>query len=51
MDLGNESQLTFHALLGGIDPDLSWKSLRLFEKSVLPRLVAAGMVKGPARAA
>lgn len=51
MDLGHESQLTFHALLGGIDPDLSWKSLRLFEKSVLPRLVAAGMVKGPARAA
>jgi hypothetical protein len=44
--LGDQSQVTFHALLGGLDPELSWKSLRLFENAVLPELVAAGLVKG-----
>lgn len=44
--LGPDSQVTFHALLGGLDPELSWKSLRLFEKAVLPELVSAGLVKG-----
>jgi hypothetical protein len=24
--------------MGGLDPDLSWKSLRLFEREVLPRI-------------
>ena len=37
--------INFHALLGGLDPDLSWASLRLFEQAVLPRLVDAGMVE------
>ena len=37
--------INFHALLGGLDPDLSWASLLLFEKAVLPRLVEAGMVE------
>ena len=37
--------INFHALLGGLDPDLSWASLLLFEKQVLPRLVDAGMVE------
>ena len=46
MDLGPQSQLTFHALLGGLDPDLSWRSLKLFEQAVLPRLVDAGMIEG-----
>lgn len=36
--------INFHALLGGLDPDLSWASLRLFEKEVLPRLIDAKMV-------
>ena len=46
MELGPQSQLTFHALLGGLDPDVSWRSLKLFEKAVLPRLVDAGMIEG-----
>ncbi|MEZ5735522.1 MAG: LLM class flavin-dependent oxidoreductase [Novosphingobium sp.] len=37
--------INFHALLGGLDPELSWASLLLFEKEVLPRLVDAGMVE------
>lgn len=45
--LGPETQVTFHALLGGLDPELSWKNLRLFEKAVLPELVAAGLVSRP----
>jgi len=32
--------LLFHPLMGGMDPELSWASLRLFEKAVLPRLRA-----------
>ncbi|HYE50724.1 MAG TPA: LLM class flavin-dependent oxidoreductase [Azospirillaceae bacterium] len=47
--LGPQSQVTFHALLGGLDPELSWKSLRLFEREVHPRLVAEGLVRGPRR--
>lgn len=42
-DLGPETQVTFHALFGGIDPALSWRSLHLFEEKVLPRLVADGL--------
>jgi alkanesulfonate monooxygenase SsuD/methylene tetrahydromethanopterin reductase-like flavin-dependent oxidoreductase (luciferase family) len=37
--------INFHALLGGLDPDLSWASLLRFEKQVLPRLIDAGMVE------
>lgn len=47
-DLGPDAQLTFHALLGGLDPDLSWKGLRLFERAVLPRLIDTGLVARPA---
>ena len=32
----------FHPLMGGMDPELSWASLRLFEKAVLPRLRERG---------
>jgi alkanesulfonate monooxygenase SsuD/methylene tetrahydromethanopterin reductase-like flavin-dependent oxidoreductase (luciferase family) len=46
-DRGPDSQVTFHALLGGLDPELSWKSLRLFEREVHPRLVAEGIVRPP----
>jgi hypothetical protein len=28
----------FHPLMGGMDPELSWESLRLFETKVLPRI-------------
>jgi hypothetical protein len=37
--LANEmGSLVFHPLMGGMDPDLGWESLELFEKKVLPRL-------------
>lgn len=42
--LGPDSRMTFHALLGGLDPELSWQSLKLFEQEVLPKLVAEGLV-------
>ncbi len=42
--LGRGTAVTFHALLGGIDPDLSWKGLRLFEQAVLPRLRNEGLI-------
>ena len=32
------TSLLFHPLMGGMDPELSWASLRLFERAVLPRL-------------
>lgn len=47
VELGAGTAVTFHALLGGLDPEVSWRSLRLFETAVLPRLVAAGLVKAP----
>ena len=37
--------INFHALLGGLDPELSWASLLRFEKQLLPRLIDAGMVE------
>jgi alkanesulfonate monooxygenase SsuD/methylene tetrahydromethanopterin reductase-like flavin-dependent oxidoreductase (luciferase family) len=36
--LGPMDSLMFHPLMGGMDPELSWASLKLFEKAVLPRL-------------
>jgi len=37
-NLGATGTLLFHPLMGGMDPDLSWKSLRLFERRVLPQI-------------
>jgi len=45
-ELGAGTSVTFHALLGGLDPEVSWRSLKLFEKDVLPRLVSEGLVTG-----
>jgi alkanesulfonate monooxygenase SsuD/methylene tetrahydromethanopterin reductase-like flavin-dependent oxidoreductase (luciferase family) len=45
-ELGKGTAVGFHALLGGLDPEVSWRSLRLFESAVLPRLVEAGLVTG-----
>jgi alkanesulfonate monooxygenase SsuD/methylene tetrahydromethanopterin reductase-like flavin-dependent oxidoreductase (luciferase family) len=42
--LGADTAVTFHALLGGLDPELSWRSLRLFERDVLPRLHNTGLL-------
>ncbi len=36
--MGPMDALLFHPLMGGMDPELSWESLRLFERAVLPRL-------------
>jgi alkanesulfonate monooxygenase SsuD/methylene tetrahydromethanopterin reductase-like flavin-dependent oxidoreductase (luciferase family) len=33
--------LLFHPLMGGMEPELSWASLRLFEQKVLPAIRAA----------
>ena len=46
-ELGAGTSVTFHALFGGIDPEVSWRSLRLFEKEVLPRLEAEGLIEKP----
>ncbi|MFF0283903.1 LLM class flavin-dependent oxidoreductase [Rhodococcus aetherivorans] len=39
---GEHDELRFHPLFGGLDPDESWESLRLFEDRVLPKLIANG---------
>jgi len=37
-----DGELMLHPLMGGIEPELAWASLRLFEAEVLPRLDARG---------
>ncbi len=34
--------VSFKPLMGGLDPDLGWESLYLFESKVLPRLRNSG---------
>lgn len=46
-ELGAGTSVTFHALFGGLDPEVSWRGLKLFERDVLPRLRAEGLVKAP----
>lgn len=36
-------ELRLHPLMGGLDPDLAWQSLELFEHSVLPALERKGL--------
>ncbi|MGE3598727.1 MAG: LLM class flavin-dependent oxidoreductase [Dehalococcoidia bacterium] len=36
-------ELVFTPLIGGLNPELAWRSLRLFEREVLPRLRAEGL--------
>lgn len=38
--MGGLDTILFHPLMGGMDPELSWASLRLFEAKVLPALRA-----------
>jgi alkanesulfonate monooxygenase SsuD/methylene tetrahydromethanopterin reductase-like flavin-dependent oxidoreductase (luciferase family) len=40
--MGPFDTILFHPLMGGMDPELSWASLRLFEAKVLPALRANG---------
>jgi hypothetical protein len=40
-ELGEHSVLYLNPLLAGIDPTLSWKMLRLYERAVHPHLKAS----------
>jgi alkanesulfonate monooxygenase SsuD/methylene tetrahydromethanopterin reductase-like flavin-dependent oxidoreductase (luciferase family) len=42
-DFGPDGELRFHPLMGGIDPDVAWRSLELFETAVLPELERLGL--------
>jgi alkanesulfonate monooxygenase SsuD/methylene tetrahydromethanopterin reductase-like flavin-dependent oxidoreductase (luciferase family) len=42
-ELGPDSEFVLQPLMGGMDPELSWSSLELFEKAVLPRLEELGL--------
>lgn len=43
VDLARQhEELSFHPLMGGLDPELAWASLELFAARVLPRLRASG---------
>tara|TARA_B110000444_G_scaffold236743_1_gene248873 strand:+ start:887 stop:1846 length:960 start_codon:yes stop_codon:yes gene_type:complete len=35
-ELGDDGNVSIHPLMGGIDPNFAWKSLRLLEEKVLP---------------
>ncbi len=41
--LGDEVEFGLQPLMGGLDPEVAWESLELFESAVLPRLVDAGL--------
>jgi len=45
--LGEDAELLIHPLFGGLDPELSWRSLELFESKVMPGLRAAGLISPP----
>lgn len=36
--MGRQDTVLFHPLAGGMDPELAWRSLRLFEQQVWPQL-------------
>ena len=42
MALGRDGELVFQPLMGGMPPELGWRSLELFAAAVLPALVDAG---------
>jgi alkanesulfonate monooxygenase SsuD/methylene tetrahydromethanopterin reductase-like flavin-dependent oxidoreductase (luciferase family) len=42
MQLGDDAELWFQPLMGGLPPDVGWASLELFASAVLPKLEAAG---------
>jgi hypothetical protein len=41
--LGPHGELQFQPLFGGLDPHIAWRSLKLFEKEVMPALRAQGL--------
>ena len=42
LSLGTDAELWLQPLMGGLDPEVAWRSLELFESAVLPQLVVAG---------
>jgi hypothetical protein len=36
--MGDFDALMFHPLMGGLDPEVAWENLKLFETEVLPHL-------------
>lgn len=40
-----DGSIMLHPLMGGLDPELAWEGLRLFEREVMPR-VARGRARG-----
>jgi alkanesulfonate monooxygenase SsuD/methylene tetrahydromethanopterin reductase-like flavin-dependent oxidoreductase (luciferase family)/AcrR family transcriptional regulator len=45
--LGPHDALFLHPLVGGLDPDIGWESLDLFEREVLPRITGIRDPAGP----
>lgn len=43
-ELGEDGEMTLHPLMGGMDPDLAWESLTLFESTVMPALRNEGLL-------
>jgi alkanesulfonate monooxygenase SsuD/methylene tetrahydromethanopterin reductase-like flavin-dependent oxidoreductase (luciferase family) len=43
-----EAEVGFQPLMGGLPPEIGWRSLHLFEERVLPSLMDAGVVDVPA---
>ena len=41
--LPDDAELRFNPLMGGLDPEIAWRSLELFERKVLPVLEAEGL--------
>jgi hypothetical protein len=47
LTLPEDSSLSLHPLMAGLDPGFAWRSLELFEKRVFPRLREAGRLAAP----
>jgi len=43
-ELGPDAEIQLHPLMGGMDPELGWESLQLFEAKVMPHLAAEGFL-------
>jgi alkanesulfonate monooxygenase SsuD/methylene tetrahydromethanopterin reductase-like flavin-dependent oxidoreductase (luciferase family) len=43
-ELGSDAEIQLHPLMGGMDPELGWESLQLFEAKIMPQLAAEGLL-------
>jgi alkanesulfonate monooxygenase SsuD/methylene tetrahydromethanopterin reductase-like flavin-dependent oxidoreductase (luciferase family) len=48
VNLGDDAELWFQPLMGGLPPEIGWSSLELFADAVLPQLQARGLRPKPA---